>query len=130
MIRVERNCIDQSSPVNNKGKVYPSSPKKSNSGFFSGRSISPDPADLLKRDFPSISSSPGSKAYKNYVSRDKKLLAEVVEISGRGPSSVQPLNNRLRRHLVELTDRFLQPLNRHFESLVEDNHMDMYATSY
>jgi hypothetical protein len=127
VIRVERKGVELTTLEGKKGKIYHSPPKKSSSGYFSTRSISPDPADLLKRDFPSISSAPGTKAYKPFLSRDKKLMAEVVVCAAKGPSSVQPLNNILRRHLVELTDRFLQPLNRHFESLVEDNPMDMYA---
>lgn len=125
MIRVERKGAEQSIQESMKGKYNPSPPKKSSSGYFTSRSISPDPADLVRRDFPSISSSPGTKAYKPFLSRDKKLLAEVIEIAAKGPSAIQPLNIKLRRHLVELTDRFLQPLNRHFESLVEDNPMDM-----
>ncbi|KAJ3222052.1 Protein dennd6a [Clydaea vesicula] len=39
------------------------------------------------------------------------------------------LNNMLRHHFVELTDRFLQPLNRYFEGLVVGNQMSMTLTT-
>nr|KAJ3422052.1 Protein dennd6b [Polyrhizophydium stewartii] len=38
---------------------------------------------------------------------------------------VQAINNMIRRHFTELTDRFLQPLNRYFESLVVGNPAQM-----
>jgi len=35
------------------------------------------------------------------------------------------LNNLLRRHFIELTDRFLSPLNRYFESLLVGSPVSM-----
>ncbi|KAJ3219641.1 Protein dennd6a [Dinochytrium kinnereticum] len=55
--------------------------------------------------------------YKPFLSKDKKLIKDVAEAAIRGSSSFT-LNNMLRRHFVELTDRFLQPLNRHYEGLI------------
>ncbi|RKP04270.1 hypothetical protein CXG81DRAFT_23046 [Caulochytrium protostelioides] len=49
--------------------------------------------------------------HKPFVSKDRKLLKEVIEASIRGKPTYT-LNNALRRHFMELTDRFLQPLNR------------------
>lgn len=62
--------------------------------------------------------------HKSFFSVDKALIKEVVETAIRG-QRIQHLNNMLRRHFVELTDRFMQPLNRYFESLVIGNHMSM-----
>lgn len=57
---------------------------------------------------------------KPYLSKDKKLLKDITEIGikVRGEDGV---NNIIRRHFVELTERFLQPLNRYFDSLVQGN---------
>lgn len=54
--------------------------------------------------------------HKPYLSKDRKLIKEVVEAAIRGrPAYI--LDNMLRRHFMDLTERFLQPLNRYFESL-------------
>ncbi|KAJ3180110.1 Protein dennd6a [Irineochytrium annulatum] len=55
--------------------------------------------------------------HKPYFTKDKRLVKEVVEAAIRG-FSASKLDNMLRRHFIELTDRFLQPLNRFFEGLV------------
>ncbi|KAJ3108587.1 Protein dennd6a [Phlyctochytrium planicorne] len=55
--------------------------------------------------------------YKPFLGKDKKLIKDVVEAAIKGSSSLT-LNNMLRRHMVELTDRFLQPLNRYYEGLL------------
>ncbi|KAI8853261.1 hypothetical protein BC829DRAFT_24344 [Chytridium lagenaria] len=55
--------------------------------------------------------------HKPFLIKDKKLIKDIAEASIRGTSNLI-LNNMLRRHFVELTDRFLQPLNRHYEGLI------------
>jgi len=82
----------------------------------------PENHGIVKGDFSSIYSA--ACKHKPFFSKDKKLMKEVVEAALRG-GKMQSLNNMIRRHFVELTDRFLQPLNRHFESLVVGNHMNM-----
>ncbi|KAJ3250956.1 Protein dennd6a, partial [Borealophlyctis nickersoniae] len=61
-----------------------------------------------------------SSKHKPFLAKDKKLIKDVVEAAIRGrPASI--LNNMLRRHFTDLTERFLQPLNRHFEGLIVGN---------
>jgi hypothetical protein len=45
------------------------------------------------------------------------LLKDIAEI-GIKVQGEDGVNNMIRRHFVELTERFLQPLNRYFDSLV------------
>ncbi|KAI8822084.1 uncharacterized protein EV422DRAFT_577802 [Fimicolochytrium jonesii] len=66
--------------------------------------------------------------HKPFLSKDRKLLKEVVEAAIRG-KPVHLLNNMLRRHFIELTERFIQPLNRHFESLIVGNPLQMNLTN-
>ncbi|TPX71120.1 hypothetical protein SpCBS45565_g01383 [Spizellomyces sp. 'palustris'] len=62
--------------------------------------------------------------HKPYLSKDRKLIKEVVEAAIRG-KPVHVLDNMLRRHFIDLTERFIQPLNRHFESLIVGNPLHM-----
>ncbi|KAI9094902.1 hypothetical protein DFS34DRAFT_627620 [Phlyctochytrium arcticum] len=64
--------------------------------------------------------------HKSYLSKDRKLIKEVVESAIRGRAS-HILDNMLRRHFIDLNERFIQPLNRYFESLVVGNpsHMSL-----
>ncbi|KAL2918131.1 hypothetical protein HK105_202058 [Polyrhizophydium stewartii] len=62
--------------------------------------------------------------HKPFLSRDKRLLKDLIEAGAQG-QPVQAINNMIRRHFTELTDRFLQPLNRYFESLVVGNPAQM-----
>ncbi|KAJ3186489.1 Protein dennd6a [Gaertneriomyces sp. JEL0708] len=62
--------------------------------------------------------------HKPYLSKDRKLIKEVVEAALRGKPT-HLLNNMLRGHFMDLTGRFLQPLNRHFETLVVGSHLHM-----
>ncbi|KAJ3017717.1 Protein dennd6b [Thoreauomyces humboldtii] len=58
--------------------------------------------------------------HKPFLSKDRALIKEVVEAAIRGkPMTV--LNNMVRRHFMDLTERFIQPLNKHFQSLVVGN---------
>ncbi|KAJ3328704.1 Protein dennd6a [Blyttiomyces sp. JEL0837] len=65
-----------------------------------------------------------STKYKPFLLKDKKLLKEIVEVAIRGSSSIT-LDNMIRRHFVELTDRFIQPLNRYFDGLVVGSPVNM-----
>ncbi|KAI9201829.1 uncharacterized protein BJ171DRAFT_516673 [Polychytrium aggregatum] len=62
--------------------------------------------------------------HRPFFGRDNQLIKNIAESAIRGKSA-EVLNNMLRRHFVELTDRFLQPLNRHFESLIVGSPMHM-----
>ncbi|KAI8812444.1 hypothetical protein BJ742DRAFT_736084 [Cladochytrium replicatum] len=62
--------------------------------------------------------------YKPILTRDKKFVRSIVEASIRGQPTTT-LNNTIRRHFTELTERFLQPLNRHFEGLIVGNPINM-----
>ncbi|KAI8814967.1 hypothetical protein BJ742DRAFT_671214 [Cladochytrium replicatum] len=62
--------------------------------------------------------------YKPILARDKKFVRSIVEASIRGQPATA-LNNTIRRHFTELTERFLQPLNRHFEGLIVGNPINM-----
>ncbi|KAJ3066260.1 Protein dennd6b, partial [Quaeritorhiza haematococci] len=62
--------------------------------------------------------------HKPFLSKDRKLIKQVVEGAIRGQSAYV-LNNALRRHFMELTDRFLQPLNRHYEGLIVGSPLGM-----
>ena len=58
--------------------------------------------------------------HRPFFSKDKKLMKEVLEANINGITS-DTINNTIRRHFIELTERFLQPLNRYFETLVVGN---------
>ncbi|KAJ3066171.1 Protein dennd6a [Podochytrium sp. JEL0797] len=55
--------------------------------------------------------------YKPILTRDKKFL-DLLSTHLTSGSSPEFLDNLLRRHFIDLTDRFLQPLNRHYEGLI------------
>ncbi|KAJ1984014.1 hypothetical protein H4R34_000922 [Dimargaris verticillata] len=55
---------------------------------------------------------------KSVVVRDKALLEKVAKALEAGYSSSYILNNLLRRHFLDLTERFLVPLNRYFSTLI------------
>ncbi|KAI8904051.1 hypothetical protein EDD86DRAFT_178966, partial [Gorgonomyces haynaldii] len=58
--------------------------------------------------------------HRPYLSKDKKLLKDIQD-KGVKVQGEDGVNNMIRRHFVELTERFLQPLNRYFDSLVIGN---------
>ncbi|KAJ3026619.1 UNVERIFIED_CONTAM: Protein dennd6a [Siphonaria sp. JEL0065] len=55
--------------------------------------------------------------YKPVLVKDKKFLKDISDHVNSG-ASPEFLDNFMRRHFVGLTDRFLQPLNRHYELLI------------
>ncbi|KAJ3162799.1 hypothetical protein HDU86_003773 [Geranomyces michiganensis] len=58
--------------------------------------------------------------HKPFLHKDRALIKEVVEAAIRGkPTHI--LNNMLRRHFMDLTERFIQPLNKYFQTLVVGN---------
>ncbi|KAJ3126014.1 Protein dennd6b [Nowakowskiella sp. JEL0407] len=66
-----------------------------------------------------------STKHKSFLTKDKKLIKSIIECGiVRGYPS-QVLDNLIRRHFMELTDRFLQPLNRYFETLIVGNPKDI-----
>ncbi|KAG2187540.1 hypothetical protein INT44_005229 [Umbelopsis vinacea] len=58
---------------------------------------------------------------KATISKDKALLKMLVESRVRGHSSAYVLNNILRRHFADMTEKFLTPLNRYFHQLLPTN---------
>jgi hypothetical protein len=60
--------------------------------------------------------------------KDKKLLRDIFAV-GVNVKGVEAMNNMIRQHFVELTQRFLQPLNRYFDSLVLGNPAAMTLAS-
>ncbi|KAI8607984.1 hypothetical protein BC830DRAFT_58023 [Chytriomyces sp. MP71] len=62
--------------------------------------------------------------YKPFLSKDKKFMKAVSDAEGNGASE-EILNNLVRRQCVDISDRFLQPLNRHYESLVMGSPLSM-----
>ncbi|KAI8384127.1 hypothetical protein BD560DRAFT_346078 [Blakeslea trispora] len=55
---------------------------------------------------------------KSVISRDRELVKMLTEASVRGYPPDWVLNNILRRHFVDLTEKFLVPLNRYFSTLI------------
>ncbi|ORX62074.1 DUF1630-domain-containing protein [Hesseltinella vesiculosa] len=55
---------------------------------------------------------------KGVVQKDKELLRMLTEATVRGHPPDWLLNNILRRHFVDLTEKFLVPLNRYFRTLI------------
>ncbi|KAJ3130830.1 Protein dennd6a [Physocladia obscura] len=68
-----------------------------------------------------------STKYKPILAKDKKLLKEITDNAARGGVAPEHLDNLLRRHFIELTDRFLQPLNRHYEGLIVGSPLSMFV---
>ncbi|KAJ3257393.1 Protein dennd6a [Boothiomyces macroporosus] len=64
--------------------------------------------------------------HKSYFFKDKKLIKSLLEV-GVNVKGIEAINNQIRQHFVELTQRFLQPLNRYFDSLIVGNptYMDL-----
>ncbi|KAI8996795.1 hypothetical protein BDB01DRAFT_768514 [Pilobolus umbonatus] len=58
---------------------------------------------------------------KSVISRDRELIKMLTEASVRGYPPDWILNNILRRHFVDLTEKFLVPLNRYFSTLIPVN---------
>ncbi|TPX38260.1 hypothetical protein SmJEL517_g00039 [Synchytrium microbalum] len=80
--------------------------------------IRPDTSyETLLASMPELTMDSITTKHKPFFSKDKKLIRSFAEIVIRGQPA-HGLDNILRRHFVELTERFLQPLNRHFEGLV------------
>ncbi|CAG8473351.1 12061_t:CDS:2 [Funneliformis caledonium] len=55
---------------------------------------------------------------KSVIAKDKAILKLLAEAIARGYPSDYLLNNILRRYFVELTEKFLVPLNRYFSTLI------------
>ncbi|KAI8137898.1 hypothetical protein BJV82DRAFT_328797 [Fennellomyces sp. T-0311] len=55
---------------------------------------------------------------KAVIAKDRQLLKMLTEASMRGHPPDWVLNNMLRRHFVDLTEKFLVPLDRYFSTLV------------
>ena len=66
--------------------------------------------------------------YKCSMSRDKSLLKKIAEMSIK-QSSFQQMDDLLQRHFVELTERFVQPLNRFYETLLTASPLQMTLSS-
>jgi hypothetical protein len=62
--------------------------------------------------------------FKCSLSKDRDLLRRVAELVLKG-TPPQILEDMIQRHFVELTDRFMQPLNRFFDSLLVGNPLEM-----
>ncbi|KAG1174163.1 hypothetical protein G6F70_005174 [Rhizopus microsporus] len=58
---------------------------------------------------------------KAVISKDRALIKMLAEASVRGYPPDWVLNNILRRHFVDLTEKFLVPLNRYFSTLIPVN---------
>ncbi|KAF7726420.1 Protein dennd6a [Apophysomyces ossiformis] len=58
---------------------------------------------------------------KAVISKDRELLRMLTEATVRGHPPDWVLNNILRRHFVDLTEKFLVPLNRYFSTLIPVN---------
>ncbi|CAO3593330.1 unnamed protein product [Absidia cylindrospora] len=55
---------------------------------------------------------------KGVVAKDRDLLRMMTEATVRGHPADWLLNNILRHHFVDLTEKFLVPLNRYFKTLI------------
>ncbi|KAI7849747.1 hypothetical protein BDC45DRAFT_593265 [Circinella umbellata] len=55
---------------------------------------------------------------KAIIAKDRQLLKMLTEASMRGHPPDWVLNNMLRRHFVDLTGKFLVPLDRYFSTLI------------
>jgi hypothetical protein len=55
--------------------------------------------------------------HKPFFTRDKKLLNILLE-TGPNVIGFKGINNMLRKHFIELTHRFIQPIKTHFDSLI------------
>ncbi|EIE82690.1 hypothetical protein RO3G_07395 [Rhizopus delemar RA 99-880] len=58
---------------------------------------------------------------KTVISKDRELIKMLTEANVRGYPPDWVLNNILRRHFVDLTEKFLVPLNRYFSTLIPVN---------
>ncbi|KAI9318265.1 DNA alkylation repair enzyme-domain-containing protein [Obelidium mucronatum] len=65
-----------------------------------------------------------STKYKPVLAKDKKFLKEISDFVASGATPTF-LDNVMRRHFVDLSDRFLQPLNRHYEGLITGSPLTM-----
>ncbi|PKC76048.1 DUF1630-domain-containing protein, partial [Rhizophagus irregularis] len=55
---------------------------------------------------------------KSVIAKDKAILKLLAEAIARGYPPDYLLNNILRRYFVDLTEKFLVPLNRYFSTLI------------
>ncbi|RIB02190.1 hypothetical protein C2G38_901698 [Gigaspora rosea] len=55
---------------------------------------------------------------KSVIAKDKAILKRLAEAVARGYPPDYLLNNILRRYFVDLTEKFLVPLNRYFSTLI------------
>lgn len=62
--------------------------------------------------------------YKSIVKKDSALLKKISDRIAGG-ASVDVMDLMIQRHFVELTDRFMQPFNRFFDSCVVGSPLEM-----
>ncbi|KAJ1658061.1 hypothetical protein IWQ61_002648 [Dispira simplex] len=55
---------------------------------------------------------------KSIVGKDRALSDKITTAAEAGYTSPYILNNLLRRHFLDLTEKFLAPLNRYFSTLI------------
>ncbi|KAJ3387506.1 hypothetical protein HDU84_000757 [Entophlyctis sp. JEL0112] len=91
------------------------SPRQANAGIVTGRGSRIVVFDAVVEALHT--------KHKNVLSKDRKFLKSLEEMfssvtNGATSVSLETLENTFRRHFVELSDKFLQPLNRHYDGLV------------
>ncbi|KAJ3273251.1 Protein dennd6a [Terramyces sp. JEL0728] len=105
---------------------------------FVGKGRSPPPAIVLGltnrmftkvlENWPNIITTGLSKKSNllEFAGLESKLIKSLLEV-GVNVKGIEAVNNQIRQHFVELTQRFLQPLNRYFDSLIVGNptYMDL-----
>ncbi|CAO3589267.1 unnamed protein product [Absidia cylindrospora] len=62
---------------------------------------------------------------KGVIEKDKALLRMLTEATVRGYPPDWLLNNMLRHYFVELTEKFLVPLNRYFSTLIPNERVGL-----
>ncbi|OZJ06645.1 hypothetical protein BZG36_00358 [Bifiguratus adelaidae] len=55
---------------------------------------------------------------KAVIAKDKQLIKALMEIGVKNERRAIIANNKLRRHFVDLTEKFLVPFNRYFSTLI------------
>ncbi|KAJ3039424.1 Protein dennd6a [Rhizophlyctis rosea] len=131
---VSQSGSAQSSPRTSQERPQSQSPVPSMSNMKSILSFGKSPkmeragsgsnADLAGRERTEAFIESIATKHKPFLMKDKKLIKEVVESSIRGKAA-PVLDNMLRRHFMDLTERFLQPLTRHYDGCVIGNPMQI-----
>ncbi|KAI8376415.1 uncharacterized protein BYT42DRAFT_574504 [Radiomyces spectabilis] len=66
---------------------------------------------------------------KSVLSKDREILRMLTEAAVRGHPPDWLLNNILRRHFLDLTEKFLAPLDRYFNELIPNKSI-VHSTTY